>query len=117
MFWKRNFIENGEWEKEGGGSMGLVHKRNYQEIVLDLTAAILKISDLYLFLEMKANDWQSLTVSQKRELALTLADDIFYGLDYQHELPVGSGLVKYLAASCTIEVYSCSKLVGCIELN
>lgn len=97
--------------------MGLVHKRNYQEIVQELTAAILEISDLYLFFEMRAKDWQSLTVVQKKELALTLADDLFYGLDYQHELPVGNGLVKYIAASCTIEVYSCNKLVRCIRLN
>ena len=97
--------------------MGLIHRREYEEIIQDLTAAILQIRDLHLFFAMETKDWDDLLNNERKELALTMADDLFYALDEEHELRIGKGRVIYLMSTSTIEVYEGHKLIETVRLN
>ncbi|CAH1222108.1 hypothetical protein PAECIP111893_04815 [Paenibacillus plantiphilus] len=84
--------------------MGVKHAREYEEILADLTEAIHAIGDGYLFFDMEAQDWESLSEPERKELMQTLADDVFFGLGEDDVIEVGSGVIAYRSKHHCIEV-------------
>ena len=75
--------------------MGVKHGRDYSEILIDLTAAVGRISDGYIFFEMEPEEWQNLPEESKQEVWEALAEDLFYALGNEPVIEVGSGVVMY----------------------
>lgn len=82
-------------QSEGLNVMGVKFGREYEDIVVDLTAAIGKISDCYVFFEMTTEEWEGLDQDEQQECLTTLADDIFFGLGKSAKIAVGSGTLIY----------------------
>jgi len=75
--------------------MGVKHGRDYEGILTDLTGAIGRIPDRYVFFEMDEEDWTRLDAPEQLEVDEALAEDIFYALGTQPVIPVGSGVVMH----------------------
>ncbi|UQZ34278.1 hypothetical protein C2I18_12515 [Paenibacillus sp. PK3_47] len=75
--------------------MGVKHGRDYSEILRDLTQAVGKISDGYVFFEMEPEEWQALPQESKLEVWEALAEDLFFALGNEPVIEVGSGVVIY----------------------
>lgn len=75
--------------------MGVKHGREYREIHAEFAEAIMRIHDFYTFIEMESEDWEQLTEEDKKEIADTVADDLFYALGMDKEILVGGGKVIY----------------------
>lgn len=75
--------------------MGVKHGRDYGEILIELTEAVGRISDGYLFFEMDPEEWQELPQESKLEVWEALAEDLFYALGNEPVIEVGSGVVMY----------------------
>lgn len=84
--------------------MGVKFAREYEEIVEELTDALLALPGSYDYLEMTLQDWEGLDADEQRECIRTLADDVFYGLGTEPELAIGSGSVHYEAVTHRIQV-------------
>lgn len=75
--------------------MGVKHGRDYSEILTELTEAVGRISDGYLFFEMEPDEWRELPAESKHEVWEALAEDLFYALGNEPTIEVGSGVVMY----------------------
>lgn len=75
--------------------MGVKHGRDYEDILNDLTEAVGRIPDSYVFFEMEAEDWDRLGLSERKEVNEALAEDLFYALGTRSTIEVGSGVVMY----------------------
>ncbi|WP_151737983.1 hypothetical protein [Paenibacillus tengchongensis] len=75
--------------------MGVKHGRDYGEILKELTAAVGRITDSYLFFEMEPEEWQDLPQESKDEVWEALAEDLFFALGEEPVIEVGSGVVIY----------------------
>lgn len=75
--------------------MGVKHGRDYGEILTDLTEAVGRISDGYLFFEMDPEEWQELPQESKLEVWEALAEDLFFALGNGPMIEVGSGVIIY----------------------
>ncbi|MNB81454.1 hypothetical protein D3C75_282380 [compost metagenome] len=75
--------------------VGVKHGRDYSEILNELTEAVSRISDSYVFFEMEPDEWQELPQESKLEVWEALAEDLFYGLGNEPVIHVGSGVVIY----------------------
>ncbi|MFW6034757.1 MAG: hypothetical protein ACOCRZ_00740 [Halothermotrichaceae bacterium] len=75
--------------------MGIKYKKDYKDIIKELTEAVIKLEKCYEFAGMNFNDWQQLNNKQQKELIKTLADDIFYALGNNPRLKIGSGTATY----------------------
>ncbi|WP_106769499.1 hypothetical protein [Paenibacillus faecalis] len=73
--------------------MGVRHGRDYGEILTELTAAVGRIADSYIFFEMDPKEWNNLDDSEKNEVHEALAEDLFYALGTEPVISVGSGVV------------------------
>lgn len=73
--------------------MGVKHGRDYEGILTDLTEAIGRIPDRYVFFEMDGEEWSRLAVTEQLEVDEALAEDLFYALGEEAVIPVGSGVV------------------------
>ncbi|CAM3312728.1 MULTISPECIES: hypothetical protein [Paenibacillus] len=73
--------------------MGVKHGRDYEGILTDLTEAIGRIPDRYVFFEMDEEEWSRLGVTEQLEVDEALAEDLFYALGEESVIPVGSGVV------------------------
>ncbi|GIO39907.1 hypothetical protein J41TS12_47680 [Paenibacillus antibioticophila] len=73
--------------------MGVKHGRDYEYILKDLTEAIGRIQDCYLFFEMEVSEWEQLDQEAKAEVQEALAEDLFYGLGSEPVIEVGSAVV------------------------
>ncbi|KAJ3189626.1 hypothetical protein MKX40_00500 [Paenibacillus sp. FSL R5-0517] len=73
--------------------MGVKHGRDYEGILTDLTTAIGRIPDRYVFFEMDAEEWERLAAPEQLEVDEALAEDLFYALGEESVIPVGSGVV------------------------
>ncbi|OAX45626.1 hypothetical protein [Paenibacillus sp. AD87] len=73
--------------------MGVKHGRDYEGILTDLTEAIGRIPDRYVFFEMDEEEWTRLGVTEQLEVDEALAEDLFYALGEESIIPVGSGVV------------------------
>nr|WP_269846943.1 hypothetical protein [Paenibacillus sonchi] len=61
----------------------------------ELTEAVGRISDGYVFFEMEPDEWQELPQESKLEVWEALAEDLFYALGNEPVIEVGSGVVIY----------------------
>lgn len=75
--------------------MGVKHGRDYSVILSELTEAVGRISDSYVFFEMEPDEWQALAQESKLEVWEALAEDLFYALGNEPVIQVGSGVVIY----------------------
>lgn len=75
--------------------MGVKHGRDYSEILKDLTQAVGRISDGYVFFEMEEDEWEALPQESKLEVWEALAEDLFFALGNEPVIQVGSGVVIY----------------------
>ncbi|GGG09902.1 hypothetical protein GCM10010912_62910 [Paenibacillus albidus] len=75
--------------------MGVKHGRDYSEILNDLTEAVGRISDGYVFFEMEPEEWQGLPQESKLEVWEALAEDLFFALGNEPVIEVGSAVVIY----------------------
>ncbi|MDO7908686.1 hypothetical protein Q5741_20065 [Paenibacillus sp. JX-17] len=75
--------------------MGVKHGRDYGDILKDMTEAMQRIPDSYVFFEMEAEEWDRLGESERTEVSEALAEDVFYGLGTEPVIEVGSGVVIY----------------------
>jgi hypothetical protein len=97
-------------------NMGIKFVREYNDIVEELSVEIIRINDFYDFFEMDKNDWEELSSEEQIECAKTLADDIFFGLDEEPEITLGSGAIKYIIDTDSIEVFENNILLKHISL-
>lgn len=75
--------------------MGIKYTREYEDIIKDLSAAIYQIQNFYEFFDITLEDWDNIPESEKKECAVTLADDIFYALGNNPILSVGDGIITH----------------------
>ncbi|MEK3732717.1 MULTISPECIES: hypothetical protein [Paenibacillus] len=84
--------------------MGVRHGRDYGDILADLTEAVGRIPDSYLFFEMDPEDWGHLGHQEKSEVHEALAEDLFYALGTEPVISVGSGVVIHDKTNYRIHV-------------
>ncbi|WP_379137525.1 hypothetical protein [Paenibacillus sp. sgz500958] len=84
--------------------MGVKHGRDYADILRELTEAVGRISDGYLFFEMEPEEWLELPLDSKLEVWEALAEDLFFALGEEPVIQVGSGAVIYDKESHRINV-------------
>jgi len=75
--------------------VGVKHGRDYADILNDLTQAVGRIEDSYLFFEMEPGEWEELPQESKLEVWEALAEDLFFALGDEPMIQVGSGVVIY----------------------
>ncbi|EHB46322.1 MULTISPECIES: hypothetical protein [Paenibacillus] len=75
--------------------MGVKHGRDYGEILTELTEAVGRIPDSYVFFEMDPEDWGRLEDAEQAEVHEALAEDLFYALGTEPVITVGSGVVMH----------------------
>ena len=75
--------------------MGVKHGRDYADILNELTEAVGRISDGYLFFEMEPDEWQELPQESRLEVWEALAEDLFFALGDEPVIQVGGGVVIY----------------------
>jgi hypothetical protein len=85
--------------------MGLIHFREYDDIIVDFTEGILSIPKFYTFFEMTDSDWNSMSKKSKQECAKTLADDIFYGLSTEPSVEIGEGSIIYNENNKSLDIF------------
>ncbi|NLM24583.1 MAG: hypothetical protein GX208_00505 [Firmicutes bacterium] len=96
--------------------MGLRHAREYADIIADFTEAILAVPEFYSFLGISDLEWQTFDQAEQHNIAQTLADDLFYGLDEVPCLEVGQGLVEYIANDHIIKVSQNNIIIKIVNL-
>ncbi|MFC7682211.1 hypothetical protein [Paenibacillus sp. GCM10028914] len=84
--------------------MGVKHGRDYGDILNDLTKAVGRIPDSYVFFEMDSEDWINLNDKDKNEVHEALAEDLFYALGTEPVISVGSGVVMHDHANYRIHI-------------
>jgi hypothetical protein len=97
-------------------NMGLKYTREYKQLIDELAFSIIGIDKFYEFFEMDENQWKALDNSEQKEIAKTLADDIFYALGLESEFQLNNGFIKYLAYENCIDVYTTADNVIKISL-
>lgn len=75
--------------------MGVKHGRDYELILADLTEAVARIPDSYLFFEMERLEWAGLSDEERAEVHEALAEDLFFALGMEPVISVGSAVVLY----------------------
>jgi len=75
--------------------VGVKHGRDYADILEDLSVAVGRISDGYLFFEMEPDEWEVLPEESKLEVWEALAEDLFFALGEEPVIHVGGGVVIY----------------------
>lgn len=76
-------------------AVGVKHGRDYEFILADLTEAVGRISDSYLFFEMDPLEWEVLQAKDRLEVQEALAEDLFFALGTEPMIEVGSAMVIY----------------------
>ncbi|MFC5699768.1 hypothetical protein ACFPVX_00625 [Cohnella faecalis] len=97
--------------------MAIRYTREYDQILDDLSRAIATVPDFYDAFEMEAADWEELSDDERSVCVRTLADDIFYALGADPEIPVGTGTASYDASHGFIKVAATDQLVHVIPLR
>ncbi len=96
--------------------MGVKFKREYEDIVEEMTKAIISIHDCYDLFEMSQEEWGLMDQDEQKECVRTLADDIFYGLGNLPNLSIGSGKIEYDADNHILKVSSVPQVTHLIHL-
>ena len=96
--------------------MGLKFTKEYKEIIAELLDGIYLIEDFYNFFDMDNSDWNEMSETEKKELAKTLSDDIFYALESDPTVFIGKGSVKYNKMNSEILIFNEDNLVKTVSL-
>jgi hypothetical protein len=96
--------------------MGIKFAREYEDIITDLTKAIMNIDNFYNIFDMNGDDWSNITTEEKFEYAKTLADDLFFGLGNDPEFEIGNTTLLYNKDIHAISFYRNSELITSISL-
>jgi hypothetical protein len=80
----------GEWSR-----LGVRFNREYEDILLDFSAALAELEDSAAFVEMSIADWRKLKPKERIEIAQTVADDLFFALGDEPVLSFGDTQVVY----------------------
>lgn len=96
--------------------MGIKHKRAYEDIISEFEQAIMEIHNFYLFFDMNEQEWQALTKEEQKDIATTLADDLFYGLDSEHKIIIGDGFIEYVPDKYLLLVQIAKDIIRTIVL-
>ncbi|GAE09271.1 hypothetical protein JCM10914_5626 [Paenibacillus sp. JCM 10914] len=84
--------------------MGVKHGRDYGDILKELTEAVGRISDSYVFLRWILRTGTGWVDSEKNEVHEALAEDLFYALGTEPVITVGSGVVMHDQANHRIHI-------------
>lgn len=84
--------------------MGVKFNRQYEEIIEELTDALMDIGGCHEFFEMEAEQWNGMKPREKRELLRTLSDDLFYGLGSESFIELGDSMLTWHRQNHTITV-------------
>ncbi len=84
--------------------MGVKFNRQYEEIIEELTDALLDIEGCHEFFEMEEDQWIALKPRERRELLRTLSDDLFYGLGTESFIELGDSMITWHRQSHAITV-------------
>jgi hypothetical protein len=96
--------------------MGVKFNRQYEEIIEELTDALLSIEGCHEFFEMEEEEWSRLKTRQRRELLRTLSDDLFYGLGSESFIELGDSMLTWHRENHTITISYPAKPVVTIPL-
>lgn len=97
--------------------MGIKYNREYQDIIAELTKAMMEIHDLYEFFQMDHEDWKLSSDEERMEYTKTLADDVFYGLGTEGTMEVASSTIKYDKGDYSIKVIYSDDRVKIVNLT
>lgn len=75
--------------------MGVKFGREYEDIMSELSDALVRMDNVHDSFEMNAEEWQQLVDEERTECIRTLADDLFYALGADPVIYVGAGKVIY----------------------
>ncbi|MEI7026385.1 hypothetical protein [Paenibacillus sp. y28] len=84
--------------------MGVKFGREYEDILKDLTAVLLKLEDCRDFLDMTEEEWAGLDEEERAGCVETMADDLFYALGTDKEIEIGQATITHDAANHVIKV-------------
>lgn len=84
--------------------MGVKFNREYNDIVEELTDALMDIEGCHEFFEMEQEEWVRLKTRERRECLRTLSDDLFYGLGTESFIELGDSLITWHRQNHTITV-------------
>ncbi|MDF2814461.1 MAG: hypothetical protein K0Q81_661 [Paenibacillus sp.] len=75
--------------------MGVKFGREYEDIVRELSDALIRMNNVHDSFEMSEEQWGQLEEEERSECIRTLADDLFYALGADPVMYIGSGKVIY----------------------
>ena len=75
--------------------MGVRFNREYPEILADLSAILTQLPASAEFVEMDQADWLNLSPKTRKEMAETIADDLFFALGDEPTITFGELTVQY----------------------
>lgn len=97
--------------------MAIRYTREYDLILDDLSQALVTVPEFFDAFEMNENEWRELSEDEQAVCVRTLADDVFYALGADPEVPVGTGAAYYDAAHSVIRVEATAHLVHVVSLR
>ena len=95
---------------------GIVFRRPYDLIIIDLMEAVQKIENFYEFIEMAREDWNALGGDEQKDCIRAISNDVFYGLGGQPVLRMGAGTVSYDREKGYIKIFDGEKCTQIISL-
>jgi hypothetical protein len=75
--------------------MGVRYGRSYAAIITELAQALGPIEAICAFVGMEPGEWEALDPVGQAACVRTIADDLFYALGTEKEIPIGSARVFY----------------------
>jgi hypothetical protein len=96
--------------------VGVKFNREYEDIVEEMTKAIISVQDCYECFEMNQDEWNQMDQDEQISCIRTLSDDIFYGLGNLPILTIGSGKIEYDSQNHVIKVFSTPQVTHLIYL-
>ncbi|TFE23401.1 hypothetical protein [Cohnella luojiensis] len=97
--------------------MAISYTREYDQILDDLSRALVTVPNFYEAFEMESDDWESLSKDERDICIRTLADDLFYVLGTDASAEVGLGTAEYDSNHSVIKVTANSQLVHVVSLR
>jgi hypothetical protein len=75
--------------------MGVRFNREYPDILADLTSVLAQLPAIAEFVEMEQSDWLKLSPKTRKEMAETIADDLFFALGEEPTIALGDLTIQY----------------------
>jgi hypothetical protein len=96
--------------------VGVRFNRDYPDILADLSGVLAQLPASAEFVEMNQADWLKLSPKTRREMAETIADDIFYALGDEAKIEIGDLTIEYDASLHRIFVHTLDGKAHIIKL-